>query len=75
MANRCTLHISKLAKFVDYLDSQNIMHRPGKGDYQILQVQTRIGWQCIYKKLDAKEHYTVQDGLLPIIRNFIKISK
>jgi len=40
MANRCTLHKTKLEDFKAFLDSEGIKYRPGKGFYQVLQVQT-----------------------------------
>lgn len=36
MANRNTLHISKLEDFKKYLDKNGIAYRPGKGPYQVL---------------------------------------
>ena len=73
---RCTLHIDKLEAFKDYLNSQGIAHRAGKGDWQVLQVLTpKSGWQVVHKRSDMPEHYTVQDKLMPIVRDFLKTSK
>lgn len=72
MADRCTLHKTKLESFKKYLDSQGISYREGKGDYQALQVKTgRHGWQCIYEKNEMPEHYSVQDKLMYLIREFL----
>lgn len=76
MANRCTLHISKLEKFKEYLNNYGVAHRPGKGDYQVLQVLTaNAGWQAIYKRSDMPEHYTVQDKLMPTVQAFLRTER
>ena len=72
MANRCTLHKTKLEDFKSFLDSLGIAHRPGKGDYQVLQVQTeKHGYQVVFEKSNMPEHYSVNDKLMPIVRRFL----
>lgn len=72
MANRNTLHITKLDAFKGFLDSQGIGYRPGKGSYQVLQVMTpEHGFQCIFSRHDMPEHYTIQDKLYPLVRKFL----
>jgi hypothetical protein len=72
MANRCMLHISKLDAFKAYLNDQEIAHRPGKGEYQVLQVLTELfGWKCIYRKLEMPEHYSLDDKLVPLVYRFL----
>ncbi len=75
MADRRTLHKTKLDDFKLYLDSHGIAYRPGKGDYQVLQVQTGKGWQSIYGKNNMTEHFSVQDKLMPTVRLFLNSSK
>jgi len=76
MANRCTLHISKMDDFKEYLTSKDIAYRPGKGTYQVMQVLTpRHGWQCIYERNNMPEHFTVQDKLMPIVFKFLEQSR
>lgn len=76
MANRDTLHINKLDDFKKYLDSQGIAYRPGKGAYQVLQVQTsKHGWQCIFKRHNMPEHYSINDKLYPLVRQFLNANK
>lgn len=71
MANRTTLHVSRLEAFKRWLEQQGIAYRPGKGDFQMLQVLTEEhGWQCVFRRLDMPEHYTVQDKLMPLVRRF-----
>ena len=72
MANRNTLHVSKLEAFKKYLIDYNIGFRPGKGAWQVLQVQTpNSGWQCIHSSKDMPEHFTVQDKLMPTVKRFL----
>lgn len=70
--NRCYLHKNKLAEFVDWLDTKGIAHRPGKGPFQVLQVLTpEDGWQVVFIKLDMTEHFTVNNKLMPVVRQFV----
>ena len=73
--NRCLLHKTKLEEFKAWLDSKGIQHRPGKGDWQVLQVQTtNFGWQVVFEKKDMPEHFTVNDKLVSVVREFINSS-
>ena len=69
--SRCLLRKSRLDGFKEWLTSEGIEHRAGRGDYQVLQVKTESGWQCIYDRLDAKVHFTTPDQLEGVIRRFI----
>lgn len=70
--SRCLLHKTKLQDLKNWLDSQKIPHRPGRGDYQILQIQVNENdWYVIYSRASAVEHYTVDYRLEPMIRRFI----
>lgn len=76
MANRNTLHINKLDAFKEFLNSEGIACRPGKGVWQVLQVLTpKHGWQCIFSRADMPEHYTIQDKLYPLVRQFLDNNK
>lgn len=70
--SRSILHINKLPDFIAYLDSKSIPHRDGKGEYEVIQVRVGKGWAAIHKKLEAREHYTVPEKLLPLVTDFIK---
>lgn len=69
-----TLHRDKLEAFKTWLDSKGIKHRPGKGNYQVLQVETkRDGWQCVFDKdSETSEHYSVNRALMQTVRQFIR---
>lgn len=70
--NTIALHISKLDAFKLWLNDHGIAHRPGKGDYQVLQVRTpNNGWQCVFRKNEMPEHFTVNEKLMPLVRRFI----
>lgn len=79
MANpfrRCTLHITHLEEFKQFLISSGIAYRDGKGPYQALQVQTeQNGWQVVFIKNNMPEHFSVNSALMPIISLFYKSRK
>lgn len=76
MPARNLLHKTKLEDFKSYLDEKGIPYRPGKGDYQILQVQhPDHGWLVIYSKLEAPEHYSVPWKLTSTVEKFIHWSR
>ena len=69
---RCTLHIAKLEDFKTWLAFEGIAHRPGKGDWQVLQVETpQHGWQVVFARADMPEHFTINEKLMPLVRAFI----
>lgn len=71
---RCLLHTTKLQSLKDWLDASGIPHRPGKGEYQALQVWTDDhGWQVIFNRLN-KPHLTLNKGLVPLVRRFLNES-
>ncbi len=76
MANRNTLHVKKLDAFKHWLDENGFAYRAGKGEYQVLQVQTdRDGWQVIFRRNDMPEHYSVNDKLMYLVQRFLGDSK
>lgn len=73
--SRNMLHFNKLESFKTFLRLEGIEYRNGRGndDYQIMQIQlpgTKM-WAGIYKKLYAKEHYSVDKRLDWLIVKFI----
>ena len=75
-ANRNTLHFSKLEEFKKWCERKGIATKPGSGEYQVLQVRTgRNTWLGIYKKLSAKEHYSVDRRMNGLIKKFINDQK
>lgn len=73
MTYRNLLHKNKLTQFQDYLDVHGIPHRPGRGDWEVLQVQTPDRkWAVIYRRNHMPEHLTVPRPLLKTVLNFLK---
>ena len=71
--SRNLLHKSRLELFKLWLDSQDIESRPGRGDFQVLQVQARPPqWFCVFDRIEAPEHYTVDRRLEPLVSRFIR---
>jgi hypothetical protein len=69
---RCTLHKNKLDEFKAWLDNSNIAHRPGLGEWQVLQVLTpEYGWQCVFKRVRMPEHFSVNEKLMSTVQKFI----
>lgn len=74
--SRNMLHISKLEEFKQWLDSEGIQHRPGKGAYQVLQVcKDGTHWNGIYVRIETPEHFTVDRYLEPLVAKFIRLRK
>lgn len=74
--SRNLLHKTKLDAFKTWMVEKNIEHRPGRGDFQVLQIKTKNGqWQCVFDRIDAPQHYTVAWPLECIVHRFIKDSK
>lgn len=73
MTNRHLLHKTKLEAFKVWLDDQNIAHRPGRGDWQALQVHHPLhGWQVLYERAEMPEHLTVAQKLVGLVWQFIR---
>lgn len=74
--SRNLLHKTKLDAFKAWLDSKGIEHRPGRGEYQMLQVKMKNGqWQCVFDRHSAPEHYTVAHPLEQHVHRFIRDSR
>lgn len=73
--DRFTLHKTKLEEFKEYCNDNGIAYRDGKGNYQVLQVMTTKGWKVIYKRDDMPEHFTVDDNVMPIVREYLQSKK
>lgn len=74
--SRNLLHKSKLDEFKSWLNSQDIPQREPRGQFEVLQVQIKAPqWFCLWERLDAKEHYTVDRRLEPTVHRFIRESR
>lgn len=69
----CLLHISKLEDFKSWLKDQKIPYRDGKGEYQVIQVKTiKFGWQVVYRRKEATEHYSINAKLVSTVEKFLR---
>jgi len=74
--SRNLLHKTKLNEFKAWLDANNIENRPGRGDWQELQIKTANGqWHAVFRRIDMPEHYTVAWPLESMVHRFIRDSK
>ena len=65
-----------LPAFKDWLDSQSIAHRPGKGEYQMLQVKRSSGWEILYSSPNYPDHHKAgSTQLAELVREFNADSK
>ena len=74
MANRYTLHISKLEDFKKWLVKDGWEIEEPKGNYEVLRAR-KYGRQnplIVYAKADAKEHLSVMDRDSGVIGAFLK---
>lgn len=74
MADRATLAIHKLDEFKEWLDCTDVQYRDTNAPYQVLQVRLPDDprWHAIYRKLHAKEHLSVPEPLVRLVREFIE---
>ena len=71
--SRNMLHVTALDDFKLWLDANSIPHRPGRGDYQVLQVcKDGQHWNCIYWRHHMPEHYTADRHLDSIVARFCR---
>jgi hypothetical protein len=73
MAVRSLLHKSKLPAFTDWLTAQGWTVQKPKGLYEVLRA-TKPDWHTLilWSRMDAKEHVSVPDNWVPMVRSFLK---
>jgi hypothetical protein len=77
MANRATLHLTKLGRFQDYLEAKGYISCQTKGTYEALRMlnPSLEGPQrtvIVFFKGEAKEHFSVQDKDADLLRAFLQ---
>ena len=70
--DRALLHKDKLESFKSWLDFKGREHRPGRGEWQLLQIKNGSGWQVLFSRANMPEHVTVPEPLIPLVRAFIR---
>ena len=70
--DRSVFHRSHLEPFKTWLDKERIQHRPGKGVWQILQVNhPRWKWLVIHENA-RPEHLTIDSRMGSMISRFLR---
>ena len=72
MANRHTLHINKIPLFKNFLEREGFEILPTKGCYEVLRAKNEKGIIVFFIKDNAKEHCTVMDKDMWIVRKFLR---
>lgn len=68
---RGTLAKTRLGEFRAWLTANGYETRPGKGDYEVLQVKVGGKWERIWDKRTTK-HLSVMENFMPIVLRFIR---
>lgn len=71
MPARNLLHKNDVPTFLAWLDLKGIAHRPGRGDWQICQIQRNDGWFPLFSRANMPEHVTVPDRLNQLVRVYL----
>ena len=76
MARRNLLHKQDLDLFCTYLNQAGYQYRPGKGTYEVIQVQCNspdVGdyYVPIYDR-NGGDHFTIQDSMVYLVRGFLR---
>ena len=72
MADRTILHINKLPMFTWWLSSLGYDIQTPKSVSEVLRAKKGEELVVIYKRFDAKEHLTVQQKDIKLVKTFIK---
>ena len=75
MAQRDLLHKSKLDDFRSWLFDKGWSIEDTKGDYEVLRAVKDKRTLILYRRAEVKEHYSVQDKDVAIVREYIKDRK
>lgn len=74
--SKSLLHITKLEEFKAWLDSEGLPHRPGKGEWQVLQVcKNGKHWSAVFTRADMPEHFTTDWHLDKLVAKFCRQRK
>ena len=72
MAERCLLHQNKLELLKWWLTTKGYEIQPTKGYFEVLRAKKDKDTIIIYRKIEIKEHLTVQQKDYKMIRQFIR---
>ena len=71
MANRCLLSMNRVYDFRKWLEKNGYEIVETKGIFEILRAVKGNEKVIIYKRLNSKEHCTVPDANVRIVKKFI----
>ena len=72
MATRNLLHKSHLDAFKEWLINNGWQIHDPRGLYEVLRASKGGKWLIVYRRADAKEHYSVRDVDYSTVRRFLK---
>lgn len=72
MATRNLLHKSHLEEFKEWLIKTGWQIHDNKGAYEVLRASKGSKWLIVYRRSDAKEHYTVRDLDYTTVGRFLR---
>lgn len=76
MADRKTLHFSKLEEFKKWLVKNDWEIKPlSRSDYEVLRAKKDSDWVIVYKKDDATEHYSLTNNSIFVVNRWIRERK
>lgn len=76
MADRKTLHFSKLDKFKNWLINNNWNIKPlSKSQYEVLRAEKNGSWVIVYAKDSATQHYSLTNNSIYVVNQWLKECK
>jgi len=72
MAERCLLHFNKLDLFKEFLTTKGYEIQDTKGIYEVLRAKKNKNTIIVFKKDEAKEHFSTQSKDYYLVKDFIK---
>ena len=75
MASRALLSINVLDEFKDWLKEKGFTIYDTKGIFEVLRAKKENKWVIVFLKTGAREHLSVRDEDVRIVRKFIEERK
>lgn len=75
MATRNILHQSRLEAFREWLVKDGWQIHDPTGIYEVLRAKKGGRWLIVYRRTDAKEHYSVRDVDYSTVGRFLRWRK
>lgn len=76
MADRHTLHFSKLESFKNWLIKNDWEMKPlSKSQYEVLRATKNGKWVIVYVKDEATEHYSLTENSISVVNQWLRERK